>query len=215
MQKITLLIFALFFCNLCKAQVFGFKAGASLATTTIKYEQECLSRDGMLNYFYELYYCQRIRPKQYFGVGLCYLGSGATLHNIDGATDSLYNVSARFSYVGIPIKFKISHEARAKIRPYGFLGITPCYMFNEERTKTFFFKNMKDNGNYLFNYSPRKLNANVFIGGGLYWKHFTFDIQAFTFCWRNYHEDIAPVGYNMGTMVTLGYQVSKATNKMW
>lgn len=170
--------------------------------------------DPMLNYFYELYYNKRLYRGMYWGIGGAYSGGGGKLYGYDVASLSNYNVKARFNYFLIPATVKISREGRNKLRPYGFISVAPAYMFTEERDYEFE-KPLPRQSSYVYQWDPRRLNIFFMVGGGVYWKHFTVDFSFASCVLRNYKQTEAPVSYNMGPIVTVGYQVSRATNKMW
>lgn len=210
-------LFGLTFSTVVSAQVFGIKGGASFGTINTK---EMEVKKPMINYYYELYYNQRLIKFRYACVGVGYLGHGATLSGVDlGASELPYEIKTRFNFATMPIKFKYSFEHRKKPRPYGFIGFAPAIMFNEERD--YYIENFRHNGQeyivrtYLYQWTPKRFNLFVMAGGGCYYKHFTLDISANISALRAYKENEAPISFFYGAILTIGYQVSRASNKMW
>ena len=116
----------------------------------------------------------------------------------------------------MPIKFKYSFEHRKRPRPYGYVGVMPAVMFSEVRdyyieTVTDIYRQMST----IYQWTPQRFNIFGMFGGGCYYKHFTADVTLNISALRAYKENEAPISFFSGAILTIGYQVSRATNKMW
>lgn len=205
-------------CMPARAQVFGMKGGVTIGSVSTK---EVDSLTPMLNYYYEAYYGYRFAKFKYWTVGLGYFGTGATFCGHDEANPIKYKAKVRFNNIVAPLKLKVSAEGRHKPRPYFFVGAMPAIMYNEDKTLSF--SMMEDgkevppvlNTTYIFPWTPRRVNLYALCGGGCYYRHFTCDFMLTISTLRDYKEIEAPISYNKSFIVTIGYQISRDTRKIW
>ena len=201
-----------------RAQQVTMKAGAMLG----KVDSREISGDirRMLNIYWETNYSLRIAPYRYVTFGLAYLGAGGKF----GETDDFdqynifsYDVTARFNNVLLPIKFKVSTEHRRKPRVYGYVGTAPGVMFYEARDIEFKGDHQPDQRQKkaIFGWSPRHFQNYIMVGGGAYYRHIILEIGAYVSTFKNYKEFKAPIVFNSGIMLNVGYQVSNDETKRW
>ncbi|MBR6176396.1 MAG: outer membrane beta-barrel protein [Bacteroidales bacterium] len=201
-----------------RAQVFGMKGGVTIGSITTK---EVDSVKPMLNYYYEAYYGYRFARYKYWTIGVGYFGTGATFCGRDEANPFNYKAKVRFNNLVVPLKLKISAEGRHKPRPYFFVGAMPCIVYNYDEELSF---SMRESGlsvpenlntDYIFNWTPRRINLYALCGGGCYYRHFTCDFMLTINTLRDYKEIEAPISYNKSFIVTIGYQISRDRAKVW
>ncbi len=172
--------------------------------------------DPLVNYFYEMNYAYRFGRNKYWTIGIGYLGGGGVIHDRNEALYVDYDVDVKFSNLIFPVKFKYSTEHRAHPRIYGYVGVAPAWMFNEERTVTYKYQYTEPpRRNNLFPYNAKKMQGYLLAGFGVYYKHVLLDIGAFVNTFNNYEEKLAPVSYNSGVMGSIGVQISRARDKRW
>ncbi|MCQ2975800.1 MAG: outer membrane beta-barrel protein [Bacteroidales bacterium] len=210
--SILLLVAIIIFCftNKSYSQVFGMKGGVAPGTVSTK---EVFEVSPMLNYYYEAYYAYRFGRYKYWTIGFGYLGTGATFSDVDVANDVPYKAEIKFNNFTLPIKLKVSGEGKNKPRPYFFVGAIPVCMFNEDRMLEF--EHDKTKHDHIFQWTPNRLNLYALCGGGVYFRHVTLDIGFTINTLRDYKEIEAPISYNKNVILTIGYQVSRDTKKMW
>lgn len=201
-------------CIPVRAQVFGIKGGITLGTVSTK---EVDTVTPMLNYYYETYFSYRFARYKYWTVGLGYFGTGATFCDIEYPNEIPYKAKVRFNNLVAPIKLKVSAEGRHKPRPYFFIGVMPTIMYNEDKTLTFnkTEKQKDTHTEYVFQWTPRRVNIYALGGGGCYYRHFTCDFMLTINALRDYKEIEAPISYNKNFVITIGYQISRDTKKIW
>ena len=198
------------------AQQITMKAGAVLGKVDSREIGGEIQR--MLNVYWETNYALRIGTFKFVTFGLSYLGAGGKFS--DTYVPSYYNydyhVKARFNNVLFPIKFKVTTEHRKKPRLYGFVGTAPGIMFYEARDITFDGKEPDPkHDKFLFDWSPRWFQNYLLVGGGVYYRHIILDISAYVSTFKDYKEFMAPIVFNSGLMLTVGYQVSRDETKRW
>ncbi|MBQ4406655.1 MAG: hypothetical protein II852_06565 [Bacteroidales bacterium] len=200
----------------CNAQQITMKAGAALGKVDSREIGGEIHR--MLNVYWETNYALRIATFRFVTFGLSYLGTGGkfsdtyvpTYYNYD------YHVKARYNNVLAPIKFKVTTEHRKKPRLYGFTGFAPGIMFYEARDITFDGKEPDPKHDaFLFDWTARRFQIYLLVGGGVYYRHIILDIGAYVSTFKNYKEFMAPIVHNSGLMLTVGYQVSRDETKRW
>jgi len=200
----------------CNAQQITMKAGAALGKVDSREIGGEIHR--MLNVYWETNYALRIATFRFVTFGLLYLGTGGkfsdtyvpTYYNYD------YHVKARYNNVLAPIKFKVTTEHRKKPRLYGFTGFAPGIMFYEARDITFDGKEPDPKHDaFLFDWTARRFQIYLLVGGGVYYRHIILDIGAYVSTFKNYKEFMAPIVHNSGLMLTVGYQVSRDETKRW
>lgn len=200
------------------AQVFGMKGGVTIGSVTTR---EVDSINPMLNYYFEAYYACRFQRYKYWTVGIGYFGTGATLFGLDEGNQIKYEATVRFNNFVVPVKIKLSAEGKRKPRPYAFLGAMPAVMYNEDKSVKLSMKDPEKhvpsglNTDYIFKWTPNRLNLYALCGGGCYYRHFTLDFMFTVNALRDYKEIEAPISYNKSFIVTLGYQVSADRSKIW
>ena len=197
-------------------QQYTMKAGAALGKVDSREIGGDIRR--MLNVYWETNYALRIATYRFVTFGLSYLGTGGkfsdtyvpTIHNYD------YHVKARFNNMLFPIKFKVTTEHRKKPRLYGFAGVAPGVMFYEARDITFDGQAPDPKHNaFLFDWTPRWFQTYLMVGGGVYYRHIILDLSAYVSTFKDYKEFKAPIVYNSGIMLNVGYQVSRDETKRW
>lgn len=172
----------------------------------------------MLNTYWEVNYGQHIGSFKCVTFGLAYLGAGGKFSDmyLPGHTNVPYNVKTRFNNVLVPIKFKVTTEHRKKPRVYGYVGTAPGIMFYEARDITFDgLEPDKKRDTYLFDWTPRRFQNYLLVGGGVYYRHIILEMSAYVCTFKDYKEFISPIIYNSGIMLTAGYQVSRDKSKRW
>ncbi|MBO4244521.1 MAG: PorT family protein [Bacteroidales bacterium] len=198
-------------CLPARAQVFGMKGGVTIGSITTK---EVESVTPMLNYYFEGYYGYRMARYKYWTLGFGYFGTGATFSDTEMGNNIHYDAKVRFNNLVVPFKLKYSGEGRRKPRPYVFVGAMPAIMYNEDKTMTFYDTKVP-NTDYIFDWTPRRVNLYVLAGGGCYYRHFTVDCAFSINVFRDYKEIEAPISYNKSFIITIGYQVSADRSKIW
>lgn len=198
------------------AQQYTMKGGVSYGRVATK--EVANGTDKMLNYYWEMNYGYRFATYRFITVGLGYLGAGCTYNDIylPLVLDVPYTVKTRFNNLIIPVKFKVTTEHRTRPRGYAYVGVAPAWMFNEARE-------VKLNGElpdkkhdeFLFKWTPRKTQAYLLGGGGIYYKHVVLDLSAYVSIFKDYNEFEAPMSFNSGVILCIGYQVSRDTKKRW
>ena len=197
-------------------QQYTMKAGAALGKVDSREIGGNIRR--MLNVYWETNYALRIATYRFVTFGLSYLGTGGkfsdtyvpTIYNYD------YHVKARFNNMLFPIKFKVTTEHRKKPRLYGFAGVAPGVMFYEARDITFDGQAPDPKHNaFLFDWTPRWFQTYLMVGGGVYYRHIILDLSAYVSTFKDYKEFKAPIVYNSGIMLNVGYQVSRDETKRW
>jgi len=213
----------------CAAQQFTMKGGVSIGRVTVP-PRDAADKSGlMLNYFWDAEYAYRFLRYRFVTVGLAYLGAGCTFHYTykpDGYV-APYNVRSRFNNVLVPVKFKFGTEHRAHPRYYGYVGTAPGWMFDEDRetileSVTTLSGDTNDKLVELFrkrnnipSWTPKSFQNYLLMGGGVYYKHVILDGQFYVSTFKDYKEYLAPVSFNYGFILSVGYQVSRDTKKMW
>ncbi|MBO7142075.1 MAG: PorT family protein [Bacteroidales bacterium] len=198
-------------CSEVRAQVYGMKGGVTIGSITTK---EVESVTPMLNYYFEGYYGYRMARYRYWTVGFGYFGTGATFTDTEPANNIPYDAKVRFNNLVVPFKLKYSAEGRRKPRPYLYVGAMPAIMYNEDKTMKFYNTRVPQL-DYIFDWTPRRVNVYVLAGGGCYYRHFTADISLTINAFRDYKEIEAPISYNKSLILTIGYQVSGDRSKIW
>jgi hypothetical protein len=196
------------------AQQITMKAGAVLGKVDSREIGGEIQR--MLNVYWETNYALRIGTFKFVTFGLSYLGAGGKFSDVYGPSyyNYDYHVKARFNNVLFPIKFKVTTEHRKKPRLYGFVGTAPGIMFYEARDITFDGKEPDPkHDKFLFDWSPRWFQNYLLVGGGVYYRHIILDISAYVSTFKDYKEFMAPIVFNSGLMLTVGYQVSRDETK--
>ena len=191
------------------AQQIMMKAGAALGKVDSREIGGDIKR--MLNVYWETNYALRIATYRFVSFGMSYLGTGGKFSDtyVPGVYNYDYHVKARFNNVLFPIKFKVSTEHRKKPRLYGFAGVAPGVMFYEARDITFDGKEPDPkHDNFLFDWTPRWFQTYLLVGGGVYYRHIIMDISAYVSTFKDYKEFKAPIIYNSGIMLNVGYLVT-------
>lgn len=191
------------------AQQVMMKAGAALGKVDSREIGGDIKR--MLNVYWETNYALRIATYRFVTFGLSYLGTGGKFSDtyIPGYYNYDYHVKARFNNVLFPIKFKVTTEHRNKPRIYGFAGVAPGVMFYEARDITFDGREPDPkHDKFLFDWSPRWFQTYLMVGGGVYYRHIIMDISAYVSTFKDYKEFMAPIVYNSGIMLNVGYLVT-------
>ncbi|MBR4440117.1 MAG: PorT family protein [Bacteroidales bacterium] len=195
-----------------RAQVFGIKGGAAFGSVSTK---EVDSVVPMFNYYYETYFSYRFSRYKYWTVGIGYFGAGATFCDVEHPNDIPYKAKVRFNNIVMPLKIKVSAEGKRKPRPYAFIGAMPAVMYNEDKTLTFDNVRPGTRTDYVFQWTPRRVNIYAIGGAGCYYKHFTLDVSFSINALRDYKEIEAPISYNKNVIFTIGYQISRDAAKVW
>jgi hypothetical protein len=200
----------------CNAQQITMKAGAALGKVDSREIGGEIHR--MLNVYWETNYALRIATFRFVTFGLSYLGTGGKFSDVymPGFVDEYYHVKARFNNVLTPIKFKVTTEHRKKPRLYGFAGFAPGVMFYEARDISI--DNREPDPKHdksRFDWTPRWFQTYLLVGGGVYYRHIILDIGAYVSTFKDYKEFMAPIVYNSGLMLTVGYQVSRDETRRW
>lgn len=198
-------------CDVARAQVYGMKGGVTIGSITTK---EVESVTPMVNYYFEAYYGYRFARYKYWTLGFGYFGTGATFSDTEQGNQIPYDAKVRFNNIVVPFKLKYSAEGRRKPRPYLYVGAMPAIMYNEDKTMKFYNTRVPQL-DYIFDWHPRRVNLYVLAGGGCYYRHFTADISLSINAFRDYKEIEAPISYNKSFIVTIGYQISRDTRKIW
>lgn len=203
-----------------RAQQVTMKAGVMLGKMDSREISGNIRR--MLNIYWETNYSLRIVPYRYVTFGLAYLGAGGKFSettDFDPTKIISYDIQARFNNVLIPIKFKVSTEHRRKPRVYGYVGTAPGVMFYEARDITFTGDSdnqpLERQKKIIFGWSPRHFQNYIMVGGGAYYRHIILEIGAYVSTFKNYKEFKAPIVFNSGIMLNVGYQVSNDETKRW
>ena len=198
------------------AQQITMKAGAALGKVDSREISGEIHR--MLNVYWETNYALRLGRFKFVTFGLSYLGTGGKFSDtyspyilhID------YHVKARFNNVLTPIKFKVTTEHRKKPRLYGYVGTAPGVMFYEARDINFDGKEPDPkHDKFAFNWSPRWFQNYLLVGGGVYYRHILLELGAYVSTFKDYKEFMAPIVFNSGLMLNVGYQVSRDETKRW
>ncbi len=213
----------------CRAQQYTMKGGASIGRVTVPPRDAADKSGRMVNYFWEAEYAYRFKRYRFVTAGLAYLGAGCTFHYVyqpDGYI-APYNVKTRFSNLLVPIKFKFGTEHRAHPRYYGYAGTALGWMFDEDRetilesvstidgfTNPQLMSLFKKRNN-IPSWTPKRFQNYLLFGGGVYYKHVILDGQFYVSTFKDYLEYLAPVSFNYGFILSIGYQVSRDTKKMW
>ena len=195
-----------------RAQVFGFKGGAAFGSVSTK---EVDSVVPMFNYYYETYFCYRFSRYKYWTVGIGYFGAGATFCDVEQPNGIPYKAKVRFNNIVMPLKIKVSAEGKRKPRPYAFIGAMPAVMYNEDKTLTFENVRPGTRTDYVFQWTPRRVNIYAIGGAGCYYRRFTLDVSFSINALRDYKEIEAPISYNKNVIFTIGYQISRDAAKIW
>lgn len=198
------------------AQQITMKAGAALGKVDSREIGGEIRR--MLNVYWETNYALRIGTFKFVTFGLSYLGTGGKFSDtyIPSYYNYDYHVKARYNNVLAPIKFKVTTEHRKKPRLYGFTGFAPGIMFYEARDITFDGREPDPkHDSFLFDWTARRFQIYLLVGGGVYYRHIILDIGAYVSTFKNYKEFMAPIVHNSGLMLTVGYQVSRDETKRW
>ena len=198
------------------AQQITMKAGAALGTVDSREIGGDIHR--MLNVYWETNYALRIATFRFVTFGLSYLGTGGKFSDVymPGFENEYYHVKARFNNVLTPIKFKVTTEHRKKPRLYGFAGFAPGVMFYEARDISIDNREPDPkNDKSRFDWTPRWFQTYLLVGGGVYYRHIILDIGAYVSTFKDYKEFMAPIVYNSGLMLTVGYQVSRDETRRW
>ncbi len=198
------------------AQQITMKAGAALGKVDSREIGGDIHR--MLNVYWETNYALRIATFRFVTFGLSYLGTGGKFSDVymPGSENEYYHVKARFNNVLTPIKFKVTTEHRKKPRLYGFAGFAPGAMFYEARDISIDNREPDPkNDKSRFDWTPRWFQTYLLVGGGVYYRHIILDIGAYVSTFKDYKEFMAPIVYNSGLMLTVGYQVSRDETRRW
>lgn len=198
------------------AQQITMKAGATLGKVDSREIGGEIRR--MLNVYWETNYALRIGTFKFVTFGLSYLGSGGKFSDeyLPGYYNYEYHVKARFNNVLTPIKFKVTTEHRKKPRLYGFVGTAPGVMFYEARDINYDgLEPDPKRDAYLFDWTPRWFQNYLIVGGGVYYRHIILDLSAYVSTFKDYKEFKAPIVFNSGIMLNVGYQVSRDETRRW
>lgn len=198
------------------AQQITMKAGAAFGKVDSREIGGEIHR--MLNVYWETNYALRLGRFKFVTFGLSYLGTGGKFSDtyIPGYYNYDYHVKARFNNVLTPIKFKVTTEHRKKPRLYGYVGTAPGVMFYEARDITFDGKEPDPkHDKFLFDWTPRWFQNYLLVGGGVYYRHILLEIGAYVSTFKDYKEFKAPIVFNSGLMLNVGYQVSRDETKRW
>ncbi|MCR5456219.1 MAG: hypothetical protein K6F33_14650 [Bacteroidales bacterium] len=198
------------------AQQITMKAGAALGKVDSREIGGEINR--MLNVYWETNYALRIATFRFVTFGLSYLGTGGKFSDtyVPSVYNYNYHVKARFNNMLFPIKFKVTTEHRKKPRLYGFAGTAPGIMFYEARDISFdgMAPDPKRDG-FLFDWTPRWFQNYLLVGGGVYYRHIVLDLSAYVSTFKDYKEFKAPIVFNSGIMLNVGYQVSRDETRRW
>lgn len=218
------------------AQQYTMKGGASIGSVSVPPRDAADKSGSMVNYYWELNYGLRFKRYRFVTAGLAYLGAGCTFHYNYQPTGYVapYDVRVRFNNVLVPIKFQVQQEQRKRARMYFFAGMAPGWMFNEDRTmqiETLYVEDASSPNllkpaqpvqveaylkrNNIPTWTPKKFQNYLLGGVGVYYKHVVLDATAYVSTFKDYKEFLAPVSFNYGFLLCIGYQVSRDTKKMW
>lgn len=213
------------------AQQYTMKGGVSIGSVSVPPRDAADKSGCMANYYWEFNYSLRFKRYRFVSAGLAYLGAGCTFHYTYQPTGYVapYDVRSRFNNVLVPIKFKVSSEHRKRPRYYFFAGTAPGWMFNEDRTMdlgtvTTSYGHVVSNQDFeayikkrnnIQTWTPKKFQNYLLFGAGVYYKHVVIDGQFYVSTFKDYKEFLAPVSFNYGFLICVGYQVSRDTKKMW
>ena len=198
------------------AQQITMKAGAAFGKVDSREIGGEIHR--MLNVYWETNYALRLGRFKFVTFGLSYLGTGGKFSDTytPGYYNYDYHVKARFNNVLTPIKFKVTTEHRKKPRLYGYVGTAPGVMFYEARDITFDGKEPDPKPDkFLFDWTPRWFQNYLLVGGGVYYRHILLEIGAYVSTFKDYKEFKAPIVFNSGLTLCVGYQVSRDETKRW